>query len=161
MRSRWILPAIRTRVARGRAFRGIRTPIRPRTQTPDSWSFGFSVILQKRSTCRNDSNAARQHPDAVFYADCDTRRGEGDFPEEVRAAGASIILATRITSGSGPGFRLSGSTKGFTDSWTGTVRFLTDSGGFQVYSLSAMRRVTDRGVMFRDSQSGTLHTLMP
>ena len=38
---------------------------------------------------------------------------------------------------------------------------LTDSGGFQVMSLSSRRRVTDQGVEFRSPEDGTRHFLSP
>ena len=38
---------------------------------------------------------------------------------------------------------------------------LTDSGGFQVMSLSTRRRVTDEGVEFRDPEDGSRHFLTP
>jgi len=44
-------------------------------------------------------------------------------------------------------------------SWTKPV--LTDSGGFQVASLSALRRVEDEGVTFRSHLDGSLHSLTP
>jgi queuine tRNA-ribosyltransferase len=38
---------------------------------------------------------------------------------------------------------------------------LTDSGGFQVFSLSGMRQITDRGVVFRSHLDGDPHTFTP
>ena len=38
---------------------------------------------------------------------------------------------------------------------------LTDSGGFQVFSLSALRKITDDGVVFRSHLDGTEHRLTP
>ncbi|MCS7172236.1 MAG: tRNA guanosine(34) transglycosylase Tgt [Armatimonadetes bacterium] len=43
--------------------------------------------------------------------------------------------------------------------WGGPI--LTDSGGFQVLSLAHLRRVTDRGVVFRSPIDGSLHELTP
>lgn len=42
-----------------------------------------------------------------------------------------------------------------------TGALLSDSGGFQVYSLANMRKVTDDGVVFRAHTDGTLHNLTP
>lgn len=44
-------------------------------------------------------------------------------------------------------------------SWDGPI--LTDSGGFQVASLAALRRVTDDGVTFRSHLDGSSHLLTP
>ncbi len=38
---------------------------------------------------------------------------------------------------------------------------LTDSGGFQVFSLEAIRKISDEGVEFRDHRSGDLHFIGP
>ena len=43
--------------------------------------------------------------------------------------------------------------------WQGAI--LTDSGGFQVFSLSALRKITDDGVIFRSHLDGSEHTFTP
>src|ERR1700681_1675 len=43
--------------------------------------------------------------------------------------------------------------------WPGAI--LTDSGGFQVFSLSELRKVTDDGVTFRSHLDGSEHLLTP
>jgi queuine tRNA-ribosyltransferase len=43
--------------------------------------------------------------------------------------------------------------------WDGSL--LTDSGGFQVFSLSSLRKVTDEAVTFRSHIDGSLHALSP
>ncbi len=43
--------------------------------------------------------------------------------------------------------------------WDGPI--LTDSGGFQVYSLSALRKIQDSGVQFRSHIDGSLHFIGP
>ena len=44
-------------------------------------------------------------------------------------------------------------------SWPGAI--LTDSGGFQVFSLADLRKVTDDGVIFRSHLDGSEHSLTP
>jgi len=44
-------------------------------------------------------------------------------------------------------------------SWPRAI--LTDSGGFQVFSLSKLRKVTDEGVQFRSHLDGSEHFLTP
>jgi queuine tRNA-ribosyltransferase len=44
-------------------------------------------------------------------------------------------------------------------SWSGAI--LTDSGGFQVFSLADLRKVTDDGVVFRSHLDGSEHFLTP
>ncbi len=43
--------------------------------------------------------------------------------------------------------------------WSGPI--LTDSGGFQVFSLSKFRKITEHGVQFADPSSGTRYLLPP
>ena len=43
--------------------------------------------------------------------------------------------------------------------WPGAI--LTDSGGYQVFSLSGLRKITDHGVVFRSHLNGDLHTFTP
>jgi len=44
-------------------------------------------------------------------------------------------------------------------SWPGAI--LTDSGGFQVFSLSSLRQITEHGIVFRSHLNGDLHTFTP
>ena len=43
--------------------------------------------------------------------------------------------------------------------WSGPL--LTDSGGYQVFSLAAINRIDDGGVLFRSPRDGSRHTLTP
>jgi len=51
-----------------------------------------------------------------------------------------------------------GGLHGFTG-WNGP--FLTDSGGYQVFSLAGLRKLSDEGVRFRSHLDGSLHLLTP
>src|SRR5438128_2300067 len=44
-------------------------------------------------------------------------------------------------------------------SWPRAI--LTDSGGFQVFSLSGIRKITEQGVVFRSHLDGAAHTFTP
>src|ERR1051325_3185572 len=44
-------------------------------------------------------------------------------------------------------------------SWPRAI--LTDSGGFQVFSLSSLRRITEHGIEFRSHLDGDLHVFTP
>lgn len=75
-------------------------------------------------------------------------------PEEIRATGAQILLGNTFHLMLRPGPRViarHGGLHGFMH-WDGPV--LTDSGGFQVWSLSEMRRLTEEGVLFRSPVDG-------
>ena len=86
---------------------------------------------------------------------------KGVTPDEVRALGSNIILANAyhlyLRPGSDTIERLGG-LHAFMG-WDGPI--LTDSGGFQVFSLGGLRRVTDEGVEFRSHIDGSLHLVSP
>ncbi len=81
--------------------------------------------------------------------------------EDVRAAGADIILGNTYHLMLRPGAeriaRLGG-LHGFIG-WPHPI--LTDSGGFQVMSLAALRTISQKGVTFRSHIDGTQHVLTP
>lgn len=81
--------------------------------------------------------------------------------EDLRGLGASVVLANTYHLLLRPGpatLRRLGGLHRMMD-WSGPI--LTDSGGFQVYSLSRLRQVTADGVTFADPQSGRRHHLTP
>jgi queuine tRNA-ribosyltransferase len=82
-------------------------------------------------------------------------------PEEVKAAGALIVLCNAYHLYLKPGVetvRKDGGLHKFMH-WDGAV--LTDSGGFQIFSLAALRRIKNEGVEFRSHIDGSNHFLTP
>jgi len=80
---------------------------------------------------------------------------------DVRCTGAQIILANTYHLHLRPGESIVQSMGGlhrFT-TWTGPM--LTDSGGFQVFSLEGLRRIEEHGVEFQSHIDGTLRMLTP
>ncbi len=85
----------------------------------------------------------------------------GVHPAEVRRAGARIVLANTYHLHLRPGeevVRALGGIHRFM-AWDGPI--LTDSGGFQVFSLEALRRVTEEAVQFTSHVDGTVRSLTP
>ncbi len=83
------------------------------------------------------------------------------LPEELKNCGAEIILSNTYHLYLRPGhetINMMGGLHKFMN-WSGPV--LTDSGGFQVYSLGALRKITPDGVMFRSHIDGSRHMLSP
>ena len=75
-------------------------------------------------------------------------------PEELRGTGAEIILGNTFHLMLRPGtevIQLHGDLHDFMH-WEGPI--LTDSGGFQVFSLGEMRKITEEGVTFRSPVNG-------
>src|SRR6476660_6319730 len=83
------------------------------------------------------------------------------LPETVRATGADIILANTYHLMLRPGAERIAKLGGLHRfmGWEGPI--LTDSGGYQVMSLSKLRRITEEGVSFRSHLDGTAHMLTP
>jgi queuine tRNA-ribosyltransferase len=83
------------------------------------------------------------------------------YPEQVREAGADIILGNTYHLMLRPGAeriaKLGGLHKFMC--WDGPI--LTDSGGFQVMSLGKIRKITEDGVAFQSHLDGARHMLSP
>jgi queuine tRNA-ribosyltransferase len=82
-------------------------------------------------------------------------------PEELEGLGAEIILGNTFHLLLRPGIdviRAHGGLHGFMH-WRRPI--LTDSGGFQVFSLESLRKITERGVQFRSPINGDLIDLTP
>ncbi len=82
-------------------------------------------------------------------------------PREVRATGAQIILANTYHLMLRPGVDLIQEAGGLHRfmGWDGPI--LTDSGGFQVFSLATNAKVTEEGVRFASHIDGSKHMMTP
>lgn len=86
---------------------------------------------------------------------------KGMTPEEVKQTGAQILLGNTFHLWLRPGqeiMKLHGDLHDFMQ-WQGPI--LTDSGGFQVFSLGAMRKIKEEGVDFRHPINGERIFLSP
>ncbi|MCL1873976.1 MAG: tRNA guanosine(34) transglycosylase Tgt [Clostridiales bacterium] len=82
-------------------------------------------------------------------------------PEELRELGAGIILSNTYHLYLRPGESIVAQAGGLHDfmHWDGPI--LTDSGGFQVFSLAGLRTISDDGVHFRSHIDGSGHYFDP
>src|SRR5438128_7502839 len=82
-------------------------------------------------------------------------------PDDLIAAGAQIVLANTYHLLLRPGHDLIRDLGGLHRfmAWDGPIR--TDSGGFQVFSLSKIRTLSEDGVEFRSPIDGSTHVLTP
>lgn len=82
-------------------------------------------------------------------------------PEEVKSLGADIILGNTYHLYLRPGHELvarAGGLHRFAN-WPGPI--LTDSGGYQVFSLAPFRKITEEGARFQSHIDGSRHLLSP
>jgi len=82
-------------------------------------------------------------------------------PEGVRAAGADIILGNTYHLMLRPGAERVARLGGLHDFMNWNRPILTDSGGYQVMSLSELTRLTEEGVNFKSHLDGSRHLLTP
>ncbi len=83
------------------------------------------------------------------------------FPETVRATGADIVLGNTYHLMLRPGAERVAELGGLHRFMNWPRPILTDSGGFQVMSLSSLRKLTEDGVTFRSHLDGSEHHLSP
>ena len=81
--------------------------------------------------------------------------------DQAHATGAQIILANSYHLYLRPGHELIARAGGLHSFMSWSKPILTDSGGFQVFSLDELRQITDEGVWFKDHRSGKDHFIGP
>lgn len=86
---------------------------------------------------------------------------KGVWPHQLREAGAQMILANTYHLALRPGERVVKELGGLHNfmNWDGPI--LTDSGGFQVFSLAELRQLDDDRVVFKSHIDGSLLDLTP
>ena len=126
--------------------------------------FSFTVIQQDSNTearlgCLSTSHGEVATPAFMPVATQGTVKATS--PRELRELGAEIILSNAYHLYLRPGAELVerlGGLHGFMG-WDGPI--LTDSGGYQVFSLKDLCRVSEEGVHFRSHLDGSAHFLTP
>jgi queuine tRNA-ribosyltransferase len=86
---------------------------------------------------------------------------KGMYPDQVRASGTDIVLANTYHLMLRPGPERIAALGGLHRFMRWPHPILTDSGGFQVMSLAALRKIDDQGVTFRSHLDGTMYELSP
>jgi queuine tRNA-ribosyltransferase len=126
-------------------------------------SFSFEVSKTDRTGARrgvlNTPHGAVQTP---FFMPVGTQASvKGLRNEALEELGAEIILANTYHLYLRPGHEAVRKLGGLHKFMSWPHAILTDSGGFQVFSLSELRKVTDEGVRFRSHLDGSEHMLTP
>ncbi|MDR1143007.1 MAG: tRNA guanosine(34) transglycosylase Tgt [Spirochaetaceae bacterium] len=81
--------------------------------------------------------------------------------EDLEEIGFSIILANTYHLYLRPGSGIIGAAGGLHEFTRWKGNYLTDSGGFQIFSLAPFRKITGEGVTFRSHIDGSCHMLSP
>jgi queuine tRNA-ribosyltransferase len=83
------------------------------------------------------------------------------YPEQVKALGADIVLGNTYHLMLRPGAKRVARLGGLHAMMRWPHPILTDSGGFQVMSLSALRKIDESGVTFQSHIDGSRHVMTP
>lgn len=86
---------------------------------------------------------------------------KGMSPAELETIGAEILLSNTYHLYLRPGIEVIGQAGGLHRFMGWRRPLLTDSGGFQVFSLSSLRKVSEEGVSFRSHVDGAPHFFSP
>ncbi len=86
---------------------------------------------------------------------------KGITPQQLKEAGAQMILANTYHLHLQPGEKIVRGAGGLHRFMGWNQPILTDSGGFQIFSLSQLRQISDKGVIFRSPRDGRIVELTP
>lgn len=86
---------------------------------------------------------------------------KGVWPDQVRDMGFGCVLSNTYHLFLRPGHERIKALGGLHKFMGWDRNILTDSGGFQVFSLSSLRKITDEAASFRSHIDGSLHVLSP
>ena len=123
----------------------------------------FQQIKRARNGSRSGILKTRRGPvNTPFFMPCASKGAvKGLQPAQVKETGTHVLLANAYHLHLQPGEKTIKKLGGLHQfsGWNGPI--LTDSGGFQVFSLADVRKITEEGVTFKDSQSGDLVFISP
>ena len=125
---------------------------------------GFTFKLVARDGCGKACNLNTPHGDLLtpLFAPVGTQATvKAVTPDQLQALGASLVLANAYHLYLRPGDEQVAALGGLHEFMVWPSPILTDSGGFQVFSLSKQRQVDDNGVTFRSHLDGSIHNFTP
>jgi queuine tRNA-ribosyltransferase len=129
---------------------------------PQDAFFSFRLLATDGDARRGEIATAHGLVATPFFMPVGTQATvKGLTSEAVRATGAEIVLANTYHLMLRPGAERVAALGGLHTFMNWPYPILTDSGGFQVMSLSQLRKVADHGVTFRSHIDGTIVELSP
>src|SRR5262245_53911897 len=125
-------------------------------------SFSFHLMTTDGTARRGEITTSHGPVATPTFMPCGTQATvKGLAPDAVRATGTDILLANTYHLMLRPGAERVAALGGLHAFMNGPSPILTDSGGFQVMSLSELRKVEERGVTFRSHLDGATVELSP
>ena len=124
--------------------------------------FRFEVLKTDSTARRGRLTTPHGTVETPFFMPVGTQATvKGLRNEALEEIGAEIILANTYHLYLRPGHELVRRLGGLHKFMSWDRPILTDSGGFQVFSLSELRKITDEGARFRSHIDGSEHLLTP
>jgi len=123
-------------------------------------AFGFELLATDAAARRGRLTTSHGVVETPAFMPVGTRAAVKTLsPDDLRDTGAEIILSNTYHLLVRPGPELVREFGGLHRfmGWDGPI--LTDSGGFQVFSLAKLRKMSERGVTFRSPIDGAMHEL--
>ena len=135
-----------------------------RTKTLNNEFFSFELIKTDPETGARAGILHTPHGDieTPVYMPVGTQATvKGVFPRDLKEAGSQIILANTYHLYMRPGDDIVKKAGGLHKFMNWDKPILTDSGGFQVFSLGKLNKITDAGVEFSSNIDGSKHFFTP
>ncbi len=127
-----------------------------------SGSFGFEIVARDGHARHGRLRLAHGDVDTPAFMPVGTRGAvRGVTADELEALGADIVLANTYHLHLRPGSELVARRGGLHAFMGWTRPILTDSGGYQVFSLASRRTLGEDAVVFHSHLDGTRHALTP
>jgi queuine tRNA-ribosyltransferase len=126
--------------------------------------FQYTVLKKDTSTGARLGKMSTPHGDVntpVFMPVATQGTVKSLVPETVRGLGAEMILTNTYHLYLRPGHQLIESLGGIHRFMNWNAPILTDSGGYQIYSLGELRKITDDGAIFQSHIDGSRHFISP
>ena len=124
--------------------------------------FSFNVIKKDGFARLGKIETHRGSIDTPVFMPVGTQATiKGAFVDDIITTGAQIILSNTYHLYLRPGQDLINQAGGLHNFMGWNKSILTDSGGFQVFSLAKLNKITDEGVEFQSHLDGSKHFLTP
>ena len=128
----------------------------------NSQPFGFDLITRQVRARAGTFHTPHGDIGTPVFAPVGTQATvKAVTPAQLTEIGASLVLANTYHLYLRPGADLVAALGGLHEfmAWNGPI--LTDSGGYQVFSLAKIRKIDDAGVTFKSSIDGSTHRFTP